>query len=97
MYSAKENKKDDENTFTKKSSKSNLKIVIENALDQTDSIEIDNDENNNNNNNKDDISDVSEEECGLEVDIPENEIECTFSVNLDKMPPTLQNTILVNY
>jgi hypothetical protein len=95
MYSAKENKKDDENTFTKKSSKSNLKIVIENALDQTDSIEIDNDENNNN--NKDDISDVSEEECGLEVDIPENEIECTFSVNLDKMPPTLQNTILVNY
>jgi hypothetical protein len=42
MYSAKENKKDDENTFTKKSSKSNLKIVIENALDQTDSIEIDN-------------------------------------------------------
>lgn len=94
MYSAKENKKDDENTFTKKSSKSNLKIVIENALDQTDSIEIDNDDNNN---NKDDISDVSEEECGLEVDIPENEIECTFSVNLDKMPPTLQNTILVNY
>ena len=93
MYSAKENKKDDENTFTKKSSKSNLKIVIENALDQTDSIEIDNDDNN----NKDDISDVSEEECGLEVDIPENEIECTFSVNLDKIPPTLQNTILVNY
>jgi hypothetical protein len=93
MYSAKENKKDDENTFTKKSSKSNLKIVIENALDQTDSIEIDNDDNN----NKDEISDVSEEECGLEVDIPENEIECTFSVNLDKMPPTLQNTILVNY
>ena len=93
MYSAKENKKDDENTFTKKSSKSNLKIVIENALDQTDSIEIDNDDNN----NKDEISDVSEEECGLEVDIPENEIECTFSVNLDKMPPTLQNTVLVNY
>jgi len=106
MYSSKETtllRQDDQKTLSNKSM--NLKIVIENNTSNDESIEIDDENatNNNDNNKKDEISDVSdeeggevEEECGLEVDIPESEIECTFSVNLDKMPPTLQNTILVN-
>jgi hypothetical protein len=52
-----------------------------------DSVDIDSKENNENKPN-DDVSDISDEEYGLEVEVSaDNEIE--FHVKLDKPPPSL--------
>lgn len=79
-----------------KASKPNLKIVIDNENMETTSSNSSLDENNNNNSNgpnkNEQVSEISEEEDAIEVDVDNNEIE--FHVNLDKVPPTLQNTIL---
>jgi len=77
----------------------NLKIVIENTetvsneyqsdvtMLDLDSVDIDSKENNENKPN-DDVSDISDEEYGLEVEVStDNEIE--FHVKLDKPPPSL--------
>ena len=68
-----------------KEEKPNLKIVIDNENMMDSSSILDE------NNNQEQIT----EDDAIEVEIDNNEIE--FHVNLDKVPPTLQNTVLVKF
>lgn len=88
MYSSnltKEESDEETSTFSSRLATKNLKIIIDNP--EVTMNEVSPDE-------QDNISDVSEEDCGLEVEVNENEIE--FHVNLDKVPVSLQNTVLVS-